>query len=603
MIMLHRISITPRFLREARHLVLLGCIFVLTFITAAPCTVYAKSAVDTWDGTTDTSWYDASNPQNAYTISTAEELAGIGDLLIDGVSFSGITINLDSDLDLSGHEWHALGDEWRLSSSIAAFFEGTFDGGGHTISGMTMSASSFPEDDTTPGASYAGLFAQIRNATIRNVQMTEISITAESGLSALNFGSIVAESRQSTIENCSASGSIKATNNCNLGGIVGSMYWGSNIRGCYSDMDLSVVDGIGFFPDAVGGIAGACQLNNSSYRSNVSDCIFVGSINVPGPTAIIGGIIGNAETNRTAADNVNPYVNNCIVATSELSAPRASERGAAAKVMVKWADDPSYPQVNNCYWSDALGYDIVQIISLNEGEVSPVNNESYGSAVTDFADPALVSKLNENDTANPNGSTWVEGVVGHPVLWWQTNLAAADYTAVDDALATIPANLSGYTAESATVVETARDAVDRTLTADRQAEVNAMADAIEAAVAALERLADYSAVDAAVAQAEALDRSLYTEDTLAALDAAVATVVHGYGETRQDEVNAMAAAIEAALATLEQKPASAPKPAPEAKPATGTIPATGDASLLAAIGCAGAGISTAALGMLVRKRR
>ena len=49
-------------------------------------------------------------PQNAYTISTAEELAGIGDLLIDGVSFSGITINLDSDLNLSGHEWHA---PWR----------------------------------------------------------------------------------------------------------------------------------------------------------------------------------------------------------------------------------------------------------------------------------------------------------------------------------------------------------------------------------------------------------------------------------------------------------------------------------------------------------
>ena len=130
-----------------------------------------------------------------------------------------------------------------------------------------------------------------------------------------------------------------------------------------------------------------------------------------------------------------------------------------------------------------------------------------------------------------------------------------------------------------------------------------MAEAIMRTVSALERLADYSAVDAAVAQAEALDRSLYTEDTLTALDAAVATVVHGYGKTRQDEVNAMAAAIEAALATLEQKPASAPKPAPEAKPATGTIPATGDASLLAAIGCASAGISTAALGMLARKRR
>lgn len=91
-----------------------------------------------------------------------------------------------------------------------------------------------------------------------------------------------------------------------------------------------------------------------------------------------------------------------------------------------------------------------------------------------------------------------------------------------------------------------------------------MADAIESALANLVRLADYSAVDAAVAKAEALDRSLYTEETLAALELA---------------------------------------PAPEKDPVVEALPATGDAALIATIGCGGAGMFAAAIGIFARKRR
>ena len=137
------------------------------------------------------------------------------------------------------------------------------------------------------------------------------------------------------------------------------------------------------------------------------------------------------------------------------------------------------------------------------------------------------------------------------------NEMPADYSAVDAALAKIPADLSIYTEESVKALNDAVDAVVRGLPASKQAEVDAMAKAIEDAIAALvektaEEDADYSAVDAALAKIPA-DLSIYTEESVKALNDAVNAVVRGLPASRQAEVDAMAKAIEDAIAALVEK--------------------------------------------------
>ena len=83
-------------------------------LTLLPTAVMAEenSNVDTWDGTADTSWYTSAPDASEYLISTAEQLAGLAQLVNDKatpVLFGGKTIYLDNDLDLSGTQWTPIG--------------------------------------------------------------------------------------------------------------------------------------------------------------------------------------------------------------------------------------------------------------------------------------------------------------------------------------------------------------------------------------------------------------------------------------------------------------------------------------------------------------
>ena len=135
-------------------------------------------------------------------------------------------------------------------------------------------------------------------------------------------------------------------------------------------------------------------------------------------------------------------------------------------------------------------------------------------------------------------------------------IAAADYTAVDAALAKVPADLSIYTEESAAAVTAAVEAVDRSKNVLHKDEVAAMAKAIEDAVAALalKQPADYAAVDAALEKIPA-DLSIYTDETVKAVNDAKDAVVRNLTDDRQADVDAMAKAIEDAVAALVKKPA------------------------------------------------
>ena len=164
----------------------------------------------------------------SYTVTSADGLMNIAELVNGGKS--DINITLTADIDLTGKNWTPIG------TSFSNKYTGTFDGGGHTIKGLTV----------TTNDQFVGLFGYLDKAgTVKNVVMEGIQITSNHVLMSGNTGGVVGYS-WGTIENCSVSGSVSGTN-C-VGGVVGSQKAGS-IIGCSSS---AIVKGTRY----VGGVAG-----------------------------------------------------------------------------------------------------------------------------------------------------------------------------------------------------------------------------------------------------------------------------------------------------------------------------------------------------------
>ena len=164
----------------------------------------------------------------SYTVTSADGLMNIAELVNGGKS--DINITLTADIDLTGKDWTPIGTDYDNS------YKGTFDGGGHTIKGLTV----------TTNDQFVGLFGYLDKAgTVKNVVMEGIQITSNHVLMSGNTGGVVGYS-WGTIENCSVSGSVSGTN-C-VGGVVGSQKAGS-ITGCSSS---AIVKGTRY----VGGVAG-----------------------------------------------------------------------------------------------------------------------------------------------------------------------------------------------------------------------------------------------------------------------------------------------------------------------------------------------------------
>ena len=163
----------------------------------------------------------------SYTVTSADGLMNVAKLVNGGKT--DINITLDKNIDLTGKDWTPIGTDYDNS------YKGTFDGGGHTITGLTF----------TTNDEYAGLFGWLNRAgTVKNVVMEGVQITSNR-IYGGSIGGVVGYS-WGTIENCSVSGSVSGTN-C-VGGVVGSQKAGS-IIGCSSS---AIVKGTRY----VGGVAG-----------------------------------------------------------------------------------------------------------------------------------------------------------------------------------------------------------------------------------------------------------------------------------------------------------------------------------------------------------
>ena len=182
-----------------------------------------------------------------------------------------INCTLNADIDLTGKDWTPIG------TSSGNSYTGTFDGGGHTITGLTV----------TTNDQFVGLFGYLNSAgTVKNVVMEGIQITSNHMFGCT--GGVVGYS-WGTIENCSVSGSVSGTM-C-VGGVVGTQWVGS-ITGCSSSATVKgTVD--------VGGVAGQTDLG-----ATLTACYATGNVTIeidPIKDIAGGGLVGlNGECSLLA---------------------------------------------------------------------------------------------------------------------------------------------------------------------------------------------------------------------------------------------------------------------------------------------------------------
>ena len=525
---------------------LLSLLLALCLVMAlVPMTAFAEgTSVDNWDGSADTSWYTSAPDASEYHISTAEQLAGLAQLVNTDpgtTNFAGKTFYLDNDLDLSGHEWISIGTG-RGGTQPKYSFCGVFDGQGHVISNLYSRESHVEGADESHNLLRNALFGNVYNGEVKNlgVANAEIWMDPKDG-SAAGKGILVDWMGKSKITNCWTSGSIYSGSSIekNIGGIVGVTVQGCTISGCYSTATLigNFTNSEGYYTepdpadwpfDTIGGIVGARFDGNLT----VTDCWFDGKIVVNSITAAVGGIVGYTDDQLGSGT-----VNNCMVTTTDMGVDKDGN--------TCWVAYALGGTVENCYWpNDTKAYDPSPL-----AYVGGQSNEEQGTAVTDFTSADVLAGLRTNAGA---GVEWGVGI-GYPTFVWDDNNIPADYTAVDAAITSAEAlDSSLYTNYSA--VEDSINAVDRAKSKAQQTEVDAMAKAIEDAVSALQyKGADYTKVDAAIAKVNALNKDNHKD--FSAVDDALKAVVRDKNITEQTEVDAMAKAIEDAIAALQYKDA------------------------------------------------
>ena len=251
----------------------------------------------------------------SYTVTSADGLMNIAKLVNGGKS--DINITLDTDIDLTGKDWTPIGTDYDNS------YKGTFDGGGHTITGLTF----------TTNDEYAGLFGWLNRAgTVKNVVMEGVQITSNQ----IYGGSIggVAGYSWGTIENCSVSGSVSGT--VYVGGVVGVQIGGS-ITGCSSSATVKgTVD--------VGGVAG--QTNSSA---TLTACYATGNVTIeinPKKNIAGGSLVGmNAGSSLLAC-----YATGNVTSTGS----------STGYVHIGGFLGNNYTTVTACYWKNnheqGIGY-------------------------------------------------------------------------------------------------------------------------------------------------------------------------------------------------------------------------------------------------------
>ena len=278
--------------------------------------------------------------QGNYTVTSAEGLKNIAKLVNEQWNL-GINITLTADIDLKGIDWTPIGIDYNHQ------YTGTFNGGGHTITGLTVTGSN----------EYTGLFGRIDSGgKVMNVKLEGVQIESDNETSAVGG---VAGWSYGNIENCSVSGSVSgsgmngvaggvvgyqtggsitgcsssATVNAGgvAGGVVGLADGGATLTACYATGDVTLVSN-GPNTYCAGGVVG------SNGASTLQACYAWGSVTGSGSgTVYVGGVTGTNDVGTLTA---------CYHAKGTVSGPDGTTGGVAGR-NYKYYNDPV---ITACYW-------------------------------------------------------------------------------------------------------------------------------------------------------------------------------------------------------------------------------------------------------------
>ena len=373
---------------------LLSLLFALVALTGL-------QAQTIWDGTADTSWYNETSTE--FEISTAKQLAGLAELVNNGNYFGDKTILLTADIVLndtsdwenweysaSANTWTPIGLDWGIE------FYGTFDGQGHTVSGVYINTEN-PNQ---------GLFG-INSGTIKNVGVTESYIRGSESVGGMcgynsggtisncyNYGTVsgnryvggVCGDNSGTISNCYNSGTVHGNGNIggvcgyNPDGIISNCYNSGTVRGfdyiggvcgynhyaisnCYNTGTVSGIERVG----------GVCGYND---YSTISNCYNSGTVT---GDYKVGGVCGSNESTKSTQNTLANCYNSGIVTG-----------GYKVGGVCGYNDR----RISNCYNTGAVsGNDV--------GGVCGYNNSDYGT----------ISNCYNSGTIN--GNDQIGGICGH----------------------------------------------------------------------------------------------------------------------------------------------------------------------------------------------
>ena len=262
-----------------------------------------------------------------------------------------INCTLTADINLTGKDWTPIGTDYDNS------YKGTFDGGGHTITGLTF----------TTNDQYAGLFGCLGEAgTVKNVVMEDVQITCNH---RLGYAGGVAGFSDGTIENCSVSGSVSGT--ICAGGVVGAQ-WEGSITGCSSS---ATVKGLAY----VGGVAG--QTNSSA---TLTACYATGNVTLeiaPKKNIAGGSLVGmNAGSSLLAC-----YATGNVTSTGS----------STGYMHIGGFLGNNYATVTACYWKN------------NHEQGIGYNRESTGATKVDGSVVTWQKAVDAMNTALQDaGSEW-----------------------------------------------------------------------------------------------------------------------------------------------------------------------------------------------------
>ena len=320
-----------------------------TGLTLDGCTIGDWADGGGESGTAEDLGYIYDSNTKTYTVYNADGLLAWNEAAQKDRS---INCTLTADIDLTGKDWSPIGTNFYNS------YTGTFDGGGHTIMGLTV----------TTNDQYVGLFGRLGKAgTVKNVVMEGVQITSNQ-IYGGSIGGVVGYS-WGTIENCSVSGSVSGT--VYVGGVVGAQIGGS-ITGCSSSATVKgTVD--------VGGVAG--QTNSGA---TMAACYATGNVTIeidPINNILGGGLVGfNAGSSVLAC-----YATGNVTSTGS----------STGKVHIGGFLGNNYTTVTACYWKN------------NHEQGIGYNRESTGATKVDGSVVTWQKAVDAMNTALQNaGSEW-----------------------------------------------------------------------------------------------------------------------------------------------------------------------------------------------------